>query len=108
MSVEIPQSMDDVVMQVAQRRLHGEQVSEDEVIHQAVQDILQALFDEALEGHYDDVHWAGDNLTVTDIMGKQVGELAPQGTNFIADFRENTDALITRLEEETAKIVGGR
>lgn len=108
MSVEIPQSMDDVVMQVAQRRLHGEQVSEDDVIHQAVQDILQALFDEALEGHYDDVHWAGDNLTVTDIMGKQVGKLAPQGTSFIADFRENADALITRLEEETAKIVGGR
>lgn len=107
MSVEIPQSMDDVVMQVAQRRLHGEQVSEDEVIHQAVQDILQALFDEALEGHYDDVHWAGDNLTVTDIMENKSVSLF-QGTSFIADFRENADAIDYALEEETAKIVGGR
>lgn len=108
MSVEIPQSMDDVVMQVAQRKLHGENVTEDEVIHQAVRDILQALFDEALEGHYDDVKWSADKLEVTDFMGAKVGEIGPQGTSFITDFRENTDALILRLEAETARLVGGR
>ncbi|EEW54369.1 hypothetical protein [Limosilactobacillus antri] len=108
MSVEIPQSMDDVVMQVAQRKLHGEQVTEDEVIHGAVRDILQALFDEALEGHYDDVKWSGERLLVTDFMGKKVGEVSPQGASFVADFRENADALILRLEEETTKLVGGR
>jgi hypothetical protein len=108
MSVEIPQSMDDVVMQVAQRKLHGETVTEDEVIKNAVCDILQAFFDEALEGHYDDVKWAGNDLEVTDIMGKVVGKVAPKGKNFIADFRANTDDLLLRFENETTKIVGGR
>ncbi len=108
MSVEIPQSMDDVVMQVAQRKLHGEEVTEDAVIKTAVRDILQALFDEALEGHYDDVKWSGDDLVVTDIMGQPVGTVSPQGENFISDFRQNADALVLRLEDETSKLVGGR
>ena len=108
MSVEIPQSMDDVVMQVAQRKLHGEEVTEDAVIKTAVRDILQALFDEALEGHYDDVKWSGDDLVVTDIMGQPVGTVSPQGENFISDFRQNADALVLRLEDEPSKLVGGR
>ncbi|HJA21931.1 hypothetical protein [Limosilactobacillus panis] len=108
MSVEIPQSMDDVVMQVAQRKLHGEEVTEDAVIKTAVRDILQALFDEALEGHYDDVKWSGDDLVVTDIMGQPVGTVSPQGESFISDFRQNADALVLRLEDETSKLVGGR
>lgn len=108
MSVEIPQSMDDVVMQVAQRKLHGEEVTEDAVIKTAVCDILQALFDEALEGHYDDVKWSGDDLVVTDIMGQPVGTVSPQGESFISDFRQNADALVLRLEDETSKLVGGR
>ena len=108
MSVEIPQSMDDVVMQVAQRKLHGEEVTEDAVIKTAVRDILQALFDEALEGHYDNVKWSGDDLVVTDIMGQPVGTVSPQGESFISDFRQNADALVLRLEDETSKLVGGR
>ena len=100
MSVEIPQSMDDVVMQVAQRKLHGETITEDEVIKNAVRDILQAFFD--------DVKWAGNDLEVTDIMGKVVGKVAPKGKDFIADFRANTDDLLLRFENETTKIVGGR
>ena len=108
MRVEIPQSMDDVVMQVAQRKLNGDTITEDEVIKNAVRDILQAFFDEALEGHYDDVKWAGNDLEVTDIMGKVVGKVAPKGKDFIADFRANTDDLLLRFENETTKIVGGR
>lgn len=108
MSVEIPQSMDDVVMQVAQRKLHGENVTEDAVIKTAVRDILQALFDEALEGHYDDVKWSANNLVVTDIMGQPVGTVSPQSDSFITDFRHNADALVLRLEEQTTKLVGGR
>ncbi|MDO4903193.1 MAG: hypothetical protein Q3959_02915 [Limosilactobacillus sp.] len=108
MSVEIPQSMDDVVMQVAQRKLHGEDVTEDEVIKNAVRDILQAFFDEALEGHYDDVKWDGDKLRVTDFMGELVGTISPAGESFVADFRKNADDLTMRLEEQTAKLIGGR
>lgn len=108
MSVEMPQSMDDVVMQVAQRKLHGETVTEDEVIKNAVKDILQAFFDEALEGHYDDVKWSGANLVVTDIMGETVGTVKPTGPDFIADFRKDADALLLRFENETTRIVGGR
>ena len=108
MSVEIPQSMDDVVMQVAQRKLHGEELTEDAVIKTAVHDTLQALFDEALEGHYDDVKWSGHDLVVADIMGQPVGTVSPQGESFISVFRLNADALVLRLEDETSKLVGGR
>ena len=59
MSVEIPENMEEVAMQLAQHQVRGEQVDEKAVIQNAVRDILQAFFDEALEGHYDDVKWDG-------------------------------------------------
>ena len=55
MSVEIPENMEEVAMQLAQHQVRGEQVDEKTVIQNAVRDILQAFFVVALEGHYDDV-----------------------------------------------------
>ena len=59
-------------------------------------DILQAFFDEALEGHYDDVKWDGDDLVVTDIMGDEVGRIQPQSSSFVDDFKNDADSLIER------------
>lgn len=108
MSVEIPENMEEVAMQLAQHQVCGEQVDEKAVIQNAVRDILQAFFDEALEGHYDDVKWDRDDLVVTDIMGDEVGRIQPQSRSFIDDFKNNADSLIERLENSTAQIVGGR
>lgn len=108
MSVEIPENMEEVAMQLAQHQVRGEQADETTVIQNAVRDILQAFFDEALEGHYDDVNWQGDDLVVTDFMGKEVGRIHPQASTFIDDFKTDADTLIERLEDETTTIVGGR
>lgn len=108
MSVEIPENMEEVAMQLAQHQVRGEQVDETTVIRNAVRDILQAFFDEALEGHYDDVKWDGDNLVVTDSMGDEAGRVQPQSSSFVDDFKNNADSLIERLEDETHRIVGGR
>lgn len=108
MSVEIPENMEEVAMQLAQHQVRGEQVDEATVIKNAVRDILQAFFDEALEGHYDDVNWDAEDLVITDFMGKEVGKIHPQDDTFIADFKKDADSLIERLEDKTTKIVGGR
>ena len=105
MSVEIPENMEEVAMQLAQHQVRGEQVDEKTVIQNAVRDILQAFFDEALEGHYDDVKWNGNDLVV---MGDEVGRIQPQSSSFVDDFKNDADSLIERLENATAKIVGGR
>lgn len=108
MSVEIPENMEDVAMKIARAGVHGKHLDEDQVITQAVLDIMQAFMDEALEGHYDDVAWKDNSLCVTDIMGKEVGIINPTNETFVADFKQNADELVERLENEAAGIVGGR
>lgn len=108
MSVEIPANMEEVAMKIAAAKVHGQDLAVDDVIKDAVRDTMQAMMDEALEGHYDDVSWAGTKLVVTDFTGKQVGSVAPASDSFISDFRENADQLSLKLEKAAAKIVGGR
>lgn len=108
MSEYVPENMEEVAVQVAKRQVHGEKVTPEEVIHQAVPDILQALLDEALEGCYDEVKWSGDHLVVTDAMGKQIGTVESQSESFIDDFKADADALIDRFETVTSRLVGGR
>ncbi len=108
MSVEIPSNMEEVAMKIAAAKVHGQELTTDAVIKDAVRDTMQAFMDEALEGHYDDVSWDGDQLVVTDFTGKRVGEVAPSGDSFVADFKANADQLSLKLENAAIKIVGGR
>lgn len=108
MSIYIPENMEEVAMKVAQNQVHGRQVSPDEVIHDAVRDILQALLDDALEGHYDDVKWNGAQLEVTDAMGAEVATVTATGSSFEEEFKSDPDQLKTHLADEVTKIVGGR
>lgn len=109
MSIQIPQNMGEVEAQLMDRRNHGEQVTADEVIKDAVRDILQALMDEALEGHYDDVKWddQGKNLIIYS-LGKSVGKVAPAKATFIEEFKTNPDDLMLHLDQAVTKIVTGR
>ena len=108
MSAYIPENMEEVAVQVAKHQVHGEKVTPEEVIEQAVPDILQALLDEALEGRYDEVKRDGDKLIVTDAMGEQVGVVTPNGKSFVDDFKADSDVLIDYLDPLVAKILGGR
>ena len=108
MSEYIPENMEEVAVRVAKHQVHGEKVTPEEVIEQAVPDILQALLDEALEGCYDEVKRDGDKLIVTDVMGEQVGAVTPKGKSFVDDFKTDSDSLINYLEAQVAHIVGGR
>ena len=108
MSVEIPENMEEVAMKIAQYKVRGEELTEEGVINDAVKESMQAYMDEALEGHYDDVAMEGDELVVTDFMGKEVGRIKPSGDSWVADFKASSDDLFDRLAAETTKIVGGR
>lgn len=108
MSVDIPQNMEEVAMKVAREAVHGHQLQENDVINQAVLDIMQSLMDEALEGHYDDVAMHDGQLIVTDFMGEQLAAVKPQGSDWVSDFKQNSDDMIERLQDEVIKIVGGR
>ncbi len=107
MSIEIPQNMDEVVMNIAREQQAGHIISEDEVIKTAVIESLQAFVDEAAEGHYDTIKWDGKKLIDIDIMGDQMGQIKPTGTNFIEDFRKDALGLMFRLEGVAIKITQG-
>ncbi|CUS25515.1 Uncharacterized protein LACOL_0207 [Paucilactobacillus oligofermentans DSM 15707 = LMG 22743] len=107
MSIEIPQNMDEVVMNIAREQQVGRIISEDEVIKTAVIESLQAFVDEAAEGHYDTIKWDGEKLIDIDIMGDQMGQIKPTGVNFIEDFRKDALGLMFRLEAVATKITRG-
>ncbi|WP_314319145.1 hypothetical protein [Paucilactobacillus nenjiangensis] len=108
MSVDIPQNMDEVAMNLARENRAGHNYSEDEVIKKAVLESLQAYTDEETEGHYDTVAWDGENMVVTDIMKAKMGQVEPVGANFIEDFRKDAMGLMFKLESAAAKITHGR
>lgn len=108
MSVEVPSNMEEVAMKIAAAKVHGQTLSADEVIRDAVRETMQAMMDEALEGHYDDVNWAGKQLVVTDFTGQQVGVVKPLSDSFINDFRQDADQLALKLEQAATEIIGGR
>ena len=106
MSIQIPQSMTEVEVQLLDRQKHGEQVTKEEIIRNAVKDTLQALMDEALDGHYDDVKWddQGHDLVIYDIMGK----VAPVKATFVDEFTASPDNMMLHFDDAVTKIVGGR
>ena len=107
MSVAVPENMEEVAMKIAQHQVRGEQLTVQEVIEDAVKEILQAFMDEALEGHYDDVKLEGQTLVVYDFMGREEGQVTPE-KDWVTDFQADADAVIDRLEEAVGKIVRGR
>jgi len=106
--IQIPTDMDEVQMRQLQLKQHGETATEDEIIHQAVLDILQNFLDQIEDGHYDTAAWQGENLTVTDINGDLTATIKPMAATFIADFRDNADQVTERLEKEAIQASGAR
>lgn len=75
MSIEIPTNMEEVAMKVAQQQVRGNDITAEQVIQAAIQDTMQALLDNVLDGHYDEVKWQDQALVVIDFMGDQVGQV---------------------------------
>lgn len=108
MSAMVPENMEEVAMKIASAQVHGQHLETNDVIKQAVFDILQAEMDDALMGHYDDVAWDGNDLIVKDFTGKELGRVSPQKSDFIEDFKADSAALEDRFANVAKKIAGGR
>ncbi|CAI2686745.1 MAG: hypothetical protein M3005_02060 [Apilactobacillus sp.] len=104
MSELIPENMDEVKLKMARMLIDGHQVTEEEVIYQAVADLFQDYLEEAEEGHYDTSHLNGDTFTVTGISGSQIAEFKSTKENFVEDFRHDALELCFRLEDEAQRI----
>ena len=99
MSIEIPTNMEEVAMKVAQQQVRGNNITVDQVIQTAIQETMQALLDNAFDGHYDEVKWQDQSLVVIDFMGELVGQVTSE-TSLVDEFKSNAQA--------TEQIVGGR
>ena len=47
MSLDVPENMEEVAMKIAQYKVRGQELTEEQVITTAVRDILQGYLDEA-------------------------------------------------------------
>lgn len=108
MFIQIPADMDEVQLRQLQLKKLGDEVSEDDVIKQGVLDTFQTFLDQIEDGHYDTAKWQGDQLIVIDILGQQTATVAPQGTSFISDFRQDAQATQAYLEQQADRAAGGR
>lgn len=104
MSLEFPENMNEVQQSLAVGRLNNPQLTEDEVIINSINDHFQSYLDEAEEGHYDTGKLVNNEIVVVSVFGREVERLKPLSQSFIADFKEQTDNLLTYLEEQSYKI----
>lgn len=108
MSAVIPESMDEIMLKQTQLKKRGESVATDVLIKRAVLDAFQAFIDQELEGHYDQVSWEQDRLVVYDLNHNEIARLAPQSDSFVADFEDNAQLVLFKLEEHARKLIGSR
>ncbi|MGV0168027.1 hypothetical protein ACRYI5_05425 [Furfurilactobacillus sp. WILCCON 0119] len=111
MSQEIPENMHEVLLKVQEenaRRDDDHQVTEEQVMANAVHDTLQYWVDYLLDGHYDEVSWAGNQLVVEDIVGDEVGRVDPMSETFANDFRQSPEGTLFRLESEANRLISHR
>lgn len=103
----VPANMTEVAEKIAYLKSKGNDVTEAEVIRQAVLDNGQQMLDGALEGPYWKLKWQdGDSkLAVFDIMNKEVGVVSSPSGSFSNDFRNNTPNFVRYLADHIQKIV---
>ncbi|MFY1066643.1 hypothetical protein [Enterococcus sp. AD013-P3] len=103
----VPANMTEIAEKIAYLEEKGKEVSEEEVIRQAVLDNGQQMLDGALEGPYWKLAWQdGDSkLAVFDIMNKEVGAIASPSGSFIDDFKQNTPNFVRFLADHIQTIV---
>ncbi|MDT2736442.1 hypothetical protein P7H00_04750 [Enterococcus pseudoavium] len=103
----VPENMYEVEQKLNYFKEKGEEITEEEIIRQAVLDNAQQILDGDLEGPYWKVKWQSENqtLAIFDIMNKEVGTVASLSGSFTEDFRTSAANVIRQLAEEIQKIV---
>lgn len=100
MSLEFPEDMNEVEQKLAISQIKNPDMQMDQVIVDSVMDHFQAFLDESEEGHYDTGKLVGNEIVITSVAGREVARLQPIGEDFISDFKNNSDQILTYLEEQ--------
>lgn len=104
MSLDFPENMREVQEKLAIERIDHPELTEESVIQTAVVEIFQIYLNMAEDGHYDTAKLEGNDFVIYDLANQPIAKVMPLGDSFIADYRENTDRLLTYLEEQAYQI----
>lgn len=103
----VPENMYEIEQKLNYLKEKGNNITEEDVIRQAVLDNSQQILDGDLEGPYWKVKWQPVDKTLAffDIMNKEVGTVESLSGSFVEDFRNSAPNVIRQLAEEIQKIV---
>lgn len=107
---KVPEDMQEVEDQVVLMRARGFEVSEDDVIREALKNGFQALVDDRLDGNYDTVRWDDDlkGLQIVSFDDTVEGEIRPaeDEASFIDQFKTDASKVWFKLDDAAGKIIG--
>ncbi|RRG18468.1 hypothetical protein D3P96_00320 [Weissella viridescens] len=107
---KIPQDMQEVTDQVILMNARGFEVSEDDVIREALKAGFQAIVNDRMDGNYDTVRWDDDfsGLQIVGIDDSIEGEIQPADgePSFIEQFKEDPNKVWFKLDNAAASIIG--
>lgn len=105
---EIPESMTQVAELVAKSQQNGAPMSEDQVIQGGLQNWIQELLDEGIEGGYLTATLSNTDLTVLDITGKQLLETETlNAAKLVPAFKQDPHMTLMTVQTAMRKIIDG-
>ncbi|GLB46561.1 hypothetical protein WR164_05400 [Philodulcilactobacillus myokoensis] len=101
MSKLVPENMLEIKQKMKQLSNNGHQVSEDKMIYNAIQTLMQNYLEAAEEGHYDNsiMNPKGNQINAYDVNNHLIDAIQSTHATFIDDFKQDSFKLILRLEE---------
>ncbi|WP_057788775.1 hypothetical protein [Weissella minor] len=107
---KIPQDMQEVADQVTLMQARGFDVSETDVIREALKAGFQAIVDDRMDGNYDTVRWDDEffALQIVSFGDELEGEAKPaEGeADFVEQFKVNANQVWFKLDNVAAKVIG--
>lgn len=101
----IPETMDQIRQRMVLLEQEGHPMTEDDLIYQTIQDLLQLYLDNAEEGHYDTVKPVDEKtLNFVDIHNQKIGEFKANSESLVNDFKTSDFKMLLDLEEAAIKI----
>lgn len=103
----IPVNLQEATIKLFWEQSQGKQISQDQIILQAVLENVRLMLADELEGPYWEANWAKEDLLIKilDINHHIVGQIKPLTTSFTADFKQNAPNLIDELDRQIKNIV---
>ncbi|WP_155287306.1 hypothetical protein [Lacticaseibacillus zhaodongensis] len=94
----IATSMADIEKLVETAKKNGHDYTTDQVIVSSLQDWAKELLDEGFEGSYFTPKVDGNQIHITDVMGKEVTTLSVPDTSYVAAFKKDGAAVVHGIE----------